>query len=60
MIDHLMFNVYILSSNAEMGNTANYGLSPLITKDTFHSQFKLDLKAYRDNNNFLIYNEVTT
>ena len=56
----MMFNVYILRQDVEIGNKNNYFESPLITKDTFHSQFKLDMDQYRDNNNFMIHNEVTT
>lgn len=37
MLDHIMFNVFILSKDVEIGNTENYFKSPLITKDTFHS-----------------------
>ena len=31
-----------------------------MTKDNFHSQFKLSMDEYRDNNNFLRHNLVTT
>jgi hypothetical protein len=41
MLDHLMFNIYVLSDSVEMGNPENYKESPLVTVDTFHSQFKL-------------------
>ena len=43
MLDHMMFNVFIVREDVEIGNKKNYFESPLITKDTFHSQFKLDM-----------------
>jgi hypothetical protein len=51
-----MFNVYTLSESAEMGNPLNYGKTPLVVRDIFHSQFKLAVNQYRDNNNFLLHN----
>ena len=56
----MMFNFYILSDDQEIGNINNYEGSPLVAKDNFHSQFKLASDKYRDNNNFLIHNLVTT
>ena len=37
MLEHIMFNVYIVRQDVEIGNNKNYFESPLITKDTFHS-----------------------
>jgi hypothetical protein len=37
MLDVAMFNIFILSEAAELGNTDNYEKTPLITRDTFHS-----------------------
>ena len=60
MLSHLMFNVFILSDDVELGNNENFGSSPIISKDVFHSQFKLNLETYRDNNNFLVHNHIST
>jgi hypothetical protein len=37
MLKVAMFNVFILSEAAELGETENYGKSPLISRDSFHS-----------------------
>ena len=38
----------------------NYNKYPLVTQNSFHSQFVLNLDQYRDNNNFVRINEVET
>ena len=60
MLNMMMFNILIINNDQEIGNYENYGKSPLISKDTFHTQFKLNLDVYRDNNNFLVHNLITT
>ena len=37
MLNSLMFNIYILTGDEEIGNHENFGGNPMITKDTFHS-----------------------
>lgn len=53
LLDEIYFNIYILDEEVELGNFDK----PLAVVDSFHSQFKLDLDSYRDNNNFLVYND---
>ena len=40
------------------GEPGNIGKKPIAINNNFHSQFKLDRKRYRDNNNFLKLNHV--
>ena len=49
-----------MDENVEFGNPANIGKRPIRVSDTFHSQFQLARAVYRDSNNFLEYNKVTT
>ena len=37
MLDKIMFNIFILSEDLEIGNIENYGTRPLITTEKFHS-----------------------
>ena len=55
-----MFTIYYLEENIEFGNSENYKKRPTVTNDIFHSQFKIKLGTYRDNNNFLKINNVQT
>ena len=60
MLAVLRFNIFYLHENIEYANTLNKGYMSLYMSDMFHSQFVLNLNSYRDNNNFLILNNLST
>ena len=59
-LDDIYFTTYILQENIEFGDISNIGKRPVKANDKFHSQFVLNTKEYRDNNNFIQFNHVVT
>ena len=60
LLDQLVFTVYFTTGVAEMGNSKNYGKNPIKPTDQFFQQFQLNLRGYRDNNNFVTTHHVRT
>ena len=61
LLKELYFTFYTVDVNIEFGNlNTPIDKSPLRIADAFNSQFQLNLEEYRDNNNFLQFNDVTT
>lgn len=53
------FTFYTVHERVEFKDD-NLMKNPMSSKSNFHSQFMLDLDKYRDNNNFIRINDVTT
>lgn len=56
----LYFTAYTLVESIEFGDVDSIGERPVKAQDKFHSQFVLDRAVYRDNNNFIQFNDVYT
>ena len=60
LLDQLVFTMYFTTGVAVLGETKNYGKNPIKPTDQFYQQFQLNLKSYRDNNNFVTTHHVRT
>ena len=60
LLDKLVFTIYFITGVAELGKPQNYNKNPIKPSDKFYQQFQLDMKSYRDNNNFLSTHHVET
>lgn len=58
--EDVYFTAYILKENIAFGEKSNIGKRPVSVNDQFHSQFMLNPGQYRDCNNFVEFNKVTT
>jgi hypothetical protein len=58
--EDIYFTIYILKENIAFGDNSNIGQRPISVNDQFHSQFILNANQYRDNNNYIQFNKVTT
>ena len=56
----MYFTAYTLVESIEFGDVDSIGERPVKAQDKFHSQFVLDRAVYRDNNNFIQFNDVYT
>jgi hypothetical protein len=50
--------MYVLHGSIDFGQKDGIGKKPVTIDDSFHSQFKLERTKYKDNNNFIMHNEV--
>jgi len=55
VLDLIYFTFYYLEESIQFANN-KLGNRPIETRDVYHSQFKLDLNSYIDNNNYLRLN----
>lgn len=58
--NEVYFTTYVLSEKIAFGDSSNIGKRPVQSVDQFHSQFVLNQNEYRDNNNYIVFNKVTT
>ena len=55
-----MFTVFYVKEDAVLGNHDYMDVRPVLSQDAFHSQFRLKLNEYRDNNNYFVHNKIST
>ena len=63
LLQQIYFTFYTLTNRVSydhlsLKNSTGNQSYPYITKEVFHSQFRLKIDEYRDNNNFMRINEV--
>ena len=58
--EDIYFTLYVLLENIAFGDNSSIGKRPVAVHDQFHSQFVLNPNQYRDNNNYIQFNKVTT
>ena len=63
-VDALLSKIFFTMANAngkvQLKNNNDHAAKPVSVVEEFHSQFTLNTNAYRDNNNFLVFNKVET
>ena len=57
-LESMYFTMYVLEETIAFGQKENIGKKPISVTDKFHSQFQLNRLKYKDNNNFIQFNDV--